>query len=234
MARLKLKQLVVRCWKEWWLTICLILFLVVPIKSSLADLNWVPTGSMNPTILEGDFVFVNKAAYDLRIPLTLQRLAKWANPERGDIVICFSPDDGTRLIKRVIGLPGDTLEMRKNHLFINGQHASQSLYMDPQHLKHLVAELKDHRQFFTERLDHRDHPIMFNPHIRAQRSFGPITIPAGHYFMMGDNRDNSRDSRMFGLVRRSAIVGKALGILGSFDIKDKCQPRIDRFFSDLQ
>jgi signal peptidase I len=232
MMRLKFRQLVVRCWKEWWLTICLILFLVVPIKSSLADLNWVPSGSMNPTILEGDFVFVNKAAYDLRIPLTLQRLAKWANPERGDIVICFSPDDGTRLIKRVIGLPGDTLEMHKNRLVINGQYASQSR-MDSQHLKHLVAELRDHRLFAMERLDNRDHPIMSNPRVRALRSFGPITIPAGHYFMMGDNRDNSRDSRMFGLVRRDAVVGKAVGIVGSFDIKDKCQPRISRFFSEL-
>ena len=74
---------------------------------------------------------------------------------------------------------------------------------------------------------------MSNPRVRALRSFGPITIPAGHYFMMGTNRDNSRDSRMFGLVPRHAIVGKAVGILGSFDIKDKCQPRSSRFFSEL-
>ena len=123
--------------------------------------------------------------------------------------------------------------MRQSHLFINGQHAPQSRRIDPQHLKHLVAELKDHRKFFTEKLDGRDHPIMSNPRVRALRSFGPIKIPPGHYFVMGDNRDNSRDSRMFGLVRRDAIVGRALGILGSFDIKDKCQPRIDRFFSEL-
>ena len=232
MSRLNIGKVVVRCWKEWWLSICIILFVAVPIKSSLADLNWVPTGSMNPTILEGDFVFVNKAAYDLRIPLTLQRLAKWADPERGDIVICFSPDDGTRLIKRVIGLPGDIVEMHQNRLFINGQYAEQS-DIDPDHLKHLVAELKDHRRFRMEKLDDTNHPIMSNPHIRALRSFGPIQIPPGHYFMMGDNRDNSRDSRVFGLVRRGAIVGKAVGILGSFDIKDKCQPRISRFFSDL-
>lgn len=232
MARLKFKQLVIRCWKEWWLTICIILFLVIPIKSSLADLNWVPSGSMNPTILEGDFVLVNKAAYDLRIPLTLERLAKRADPERGDIVICFSPDDGTRLIKRVVGLPGDTLEMRKNRLRINGEVVDLSR-IDPKHLRHLVAELKDHRDFAMERLGSREHPIMANPQARALRSFGPLTIPEGHYFVMGDNRDNSRDSRVFGLVRRNAIVGKAVGILGSFDIKDKCQPRIGRFFSDL-
>ena len=82
----------------------------------MADLNWVPTGSMNPTILEGDCLLVNKAAYDLRVPLTFQRVARWAEPERGDIVICFSPTDGTRLVKRVIGLPGDTLELRDNDL----------------------------------------------------------------------------------------------------------------------
>jgi len=108
----KIRKFVQRLWKEWRITVLFIVFVVIPVKSSLADWNWVPTGSMNPTILEGDLIYVNKVAYDLRFPLTDYRLARWSDPERGDIVICFSPEDGTRLVKRVVGLPGETVEMR--------------------------------------------------------------------------------------------------------------------------
>ncbi|MHC4518807.1 MAG: signal peptidase I, partial [Planctomycetota bacterium] len=130
MDRRRIRAFACKLWREWRLAIFLIVFVVLPVKSSVADFNWVPSGSMKPTILEGDFVLVNKAAYDLRIPLTLHRLATWADPERGDIVICFSPDEGKRLIKRVVGLPGDVLELRDNRLFINGQFAQQS-QIDP-------------------------------------------------------------------------------------------------------
>ena len=95
----KLKKLLYKYWKEYRSIVILVVFVIIPVKSSLADWNWVPTGSMNPTILEGDLIFVNKAAYDLRIPLTLHRLAKWSDPQRGDIVVCFSPEDGIRLVK---------------------------------------------------------------------------------------------------------------------------------------
>jgi signal peptidase I len=91
------------------------------IRSSLADWNDVPTGSMKPTILEGDRVFVNKLAYDLKVPFTTWHIAEWSNPQRGDIVVFFSPKDGTRLVKRVIGLPGDTVELLNEQLIINGQ-----------------------------------------------------------------------------------------------------------------
>jgi signal peptidase I len=96
------------------------------IRSSFADWNDVPTGSMKPTILEGDRVFVNKLAYDLKVPFTTWHLAEWANPQRGDIVVFYSPHDGTRLVKRVIGLPGDLLELRGDQLFLNGQPAEYS------------------------------------------------------------------------------------------------------------
>jgi len=228
----RVRQFLSKVWKEWRLTIFLVVFVVLPVKSSLADFNWVPTGSMKPTILEGDFIFVNKAAYDLRIPLTRVRLAHWADPKAGDIVICFSPDEGTRLIKRVVGLPGDVLELRHNRLFINGQFAQQS-EIDPEDHEAFAAAVEGKRVFAMERLGATDHAIMGNPSIVAQRSFGPITVPEGRYFMMGDNRDNSRDSRVFGFVDRSAIVGRAVGIAGSFNIIDKYQPRIDRFFQEL-
>jgi signal peptidase I len=232
MNRRRIKAFLSRFWKDWRLTVFLVVFVILPVKSSLADFNWVPTGSMKPTILEGDFVFVNKAAYDLRVPLTRHRLARWADPKRGDIVICFSPDEGTRLIKRVVGLPGDVLEMRSNRLFINGQFAQQS-QIDPQTREDWAAVAEGKRVFAMEQLDSVEHAIMGNPSVRALRNFGPVTVPADRYFMMGDNRDNSRDSRVFGFVDRSAIVGRAVGIAGSFNIIDKYQPRIGRFFQEL-
>src|SRR5471032_1979047 len=110
--------------QRWWrkdIRPLLILGLIVfSIRSSLADWNDVPTGSMKPTILEGDRVFVNKLAYDLKVPFTTWHLAEWANPQRGDIVVFYSPKDGTRLVKRAVGLPGDVIELRNEQLIING------------------------------------------------------------------------------------------------------------------
>src|SRR5512135_1934600 len=98
--------------RHWWRKeirpLLLLVLVVCSIRSSLADWNDVPTGSMNPTILEGDRIFVNKLAYDLKVPFTTWRLARWGGPARGDIVVFAAPEDGKRLVKRVIGLPGDT------------------------------------------------------------------------------------------------------------------------------
>ena len=233
MDRKKLKDWTAKWWKEWRGTLFLIVFVIIPVKSSLADFNWVPTGSMNPTILEGDFVFVNKAAYDLRIPLTLQRLAHWAEPERGDIIICFSPEDHIRLIKRLIGLPGDVIELRDNRLYINGSRTEMSS-IEPGCLRDLGDQLRREHCFAMEELGHHDHAIMTAPYATGLSDFGPVQVPEGNYFVMGDNRDNSRDSRIFGFVERDLILGKAVGIAASFNIKDKYQPRLDRFFSELR
>src|SRR3954468_16239261 len=105
-------------WREWIKPLALVALIVFPLKSALADWNWVPTGSMKPTILEGDLVFVNKLAYDLKVPFTLQRLAAWDDPARGDIAVFFSPHDGQRLVKRVVAVPGDTIELRNNVLLL--------------------------------------------------------------------------------------------------------------------
>ena len=229
----KIKAWAKKMWKEWRSTLFLIVFVIIPVKSSLADFNWVPTGSMNPTILEGDFVFVNKAAYDLRVPLTLTRMAHWSDPNRGEIIICFSPEDNVRLIKRMIGLPGDVLELRHNQLYINDEPMEQTS-IDPNVLDDLSETLLNHSRFATEQLDTCDHSIMITPMRPGKSSFGPVVVPEGRYFVMGDNRDNSRDSRYFGFVPRKNIVGRAVGIAASFNIKDKYQPRFDRFFSDLK
>jgi signal peptidase I len=233
MNRKKIKQFICKSWKECRTTVFFIVLVVIPVKSSVADWNWVPSGSMNPTILEGDLIYVDKIAYDLRIPLTLHRLAKWSDPQRGDIVICFSPDDGTRLVKRVIGLPGETVEMRNNTLFLNGEPV---LYTkaEPRYEEYLSGMLRVNSILATEDLDGSAHAVMSIPSIRAMRSFGLVTVPPDSYFVMGDNRDRSRDSRYFGFVDREQIVGKAKGVIGSFDITDKFQPRIRRFFAALK
>ena len=229
----KITRHLYRLWKEWRVTIFFIVFVLVPAKSSLADWNWVPTGSMNPTILEGDLIYVDKIAYDLRFPLTLHRLAKWSNPQRGDIVVCFSPDDKTRLVKRVTGLPGDIIELRNNTLFLNGEPAGYTK-IDPKYTEHLSGKQKEKCVFAMEDLDGISHAVMSIPSITAIRSFGPVKIPQNSYFMMGDNRDNSKDSRYFGFVERKFIIGKATGVITSFDITDKYQPRFKRFFASLK
>ncbi len=233
MDKQKIKKFLLRWWKSWRLTIFIIVFVIIPVKSSLADWNWVPTGSMKPTILEGDLVFVNKAAYDLRIPLTMHRLAKWSDPDTGDVVICFSPDDGTRLVKRIIACPNDTVEMRNNVLFLNGEELDYS-EIDPEYFNFYSDEQKRKLVLAEEDLDGVTHPVMSIPSIRANRSFPSITVPENCYFVMGDNRDLSKDSRIFGFVQREQIVGKAKGVIISFDIKGNYLPRFKRFFNSIR
>src|SRR4051812_49838603 len=103
-----------------------VVLVVLSFRSSIADWNDVPTGSMKPNILEGDRIFVNKLAYDLKVPFTTMHLATWDNPRRGDVVVFFSPDEGVRLVKRVIAVPGDTVELRDNELYLNGNRAEYS------------------------------------------------------------------------------------------------------------
>ncbi len=233
MKKHKTIKYITKLWKEWRLTIIFVIFIVIPVKSSLADWNWVPSGSMYPTILEGDLIYVNKLAYDLRFPLTLHRIAKWSDPKRGDIVICFSPDDGTRLVKRIIAQPDDTVEMKNNILYINGQKLHYNS-IDSSYTQYLPSKLKDNSIIAMEYLDDSDHMVMSMPSVKAMRNFGPVTVPGGSYFVMGDNRDRSRDSRCFGFVERQQIVGKAKGIIGSLDITDKYRPRFKRFFTSLK
>jgi signal peptidase I len=209
--------------------LALVLFAV---RSSLADWNDVPSGSMKPTILEGDRIFVNKLAYDLKVPFTTRHLAEWSNPQRGEIVVFYSPHDGARLVKRVVGLPGDTVELRNEQLVINGSPVDYTP-LGAEISGQLPAAERQGRCFATEGLAAHPHAVMAIPNLPARRTFGPIQVPEGHYFMMGDNRDNSFDSRYFGVVDRKQIVGKATAVVLSLD-RDHCWlPRGQRFFSPL-
>lgn len=221
-------------WSDWLRPLLVIAAIVYPIKSSLADFNFVPTGSMKPTIMEGDFVFVNKLAYDLKFPFTTTHLAEWDNPARSDIVVCFSPEDGTRLVKRVVALPGDTIELRRNVLWINGQAARYSP-LSATETVHVRDAERVGAQFATETVAGRSHAVMAHRFGGSPvRSFPPLTLKAGEYFVMGDNRDNSKDSRYFGVVARRQIVGKATTVIASVDKPGFYLPRLGRFLSSLQ
>ena len=222
--------------RHWWrqeirplLVLALVLFAV---RSSLADWNDVPSGSMKPTILEGDRIFVNKLAYDLKVPFTTWHLAEWSNPQRGDIVVFYSPHDGTRLVKRVVGLPGDTIELWNEQLVINGNPVDYAP-LGAEISGQLPAAERQGGRFATERLPAHPHAVMALPGLPAKRTFGPVSVPDGHYFMMGDNRDNSFDSRYFGVVERQRIVGRATAVVLSLDRNHDWLPRGRRFFSPL-
>ena len=209
--------------------------LMLVFRSAVADWMVVPSGSMNPTIVEGDRVLVDKAAYGLRVPFTETRLTDGEDPRRGDIVIFPSPEDGgTTLIKRVVGIPGDTIEMRHERLFVNGV----AVAYEPTHAEAdatLPQATRDQpRQYFTEHLADRPHAIMVLPARSTQRSFGPISVPEGQYFMLGDSRDNSKDSRYIGLVPRASIVGRATRVAYSLDAERSYLPRGERFLSPLR
>jgi signal peptidase I len=206
----------------------LMILIVSSLRSALADWNDVPTGSMKPTIQEGDRVVVNKLAYDLKVPFTTIKIVGWADPKRGDIVVLFSPVDGIRLVKRVVAIPGDEIEMRDNQLFVNGKLAKQSPIAIVSSADYGPAYVLD------EDLDGHNHRMMVTPEIPAVRSFPKQVIPDGYYFVLGDNRDNSNDSRFIGVIERRRIVGEAVAVAFSLDRSKWYAPRFDRFFEGLQ
>lgn len=228
-----LKKLARRFWYGWGKDVLFVLLILVPIRSSIADWNDVPTGSMKPTILEGDRIFVNKLAYDLKVPLTTWHIARWSNPERGDIVVCFSPEDGKRLVKRVVAVPGDTIGMQGSRLVINGQPATYTV-LDQAVINHVPEEDQSAHRFAVEHVEGRPHAVMLTPSLRSIRSFAPVVVPEGKYMLMGDNRDNSHDSRYFGFVDRKEIVGQGSAVVLSFDFKNYFQPRFNRWFRKLR
>lgn len=220
-------------WKQEIRPLLIMVLVLCAVRSSFADWNDVPTGSMRPTILEGDRVWVNKLAYDLKVPFTTWRISEWGNPQRGDIVVFFSPHDGLRLVKRVVGLPGDTLELRNNALIINGtpvtyQPVAEELLHDIP-----VAE-RAGRSFASEQLPGQTHPVAGDPRRPSPRTFAPVRVPEGEYFMMGDNRDDSFDSRFWGTVKREQIVGRATAVVMSLDKQHFWKPRWQRFFTSLR
>jgi len=228
-----LRSRAVNWWKKEIRPLLILAVVLFAVRSSLADWNDVPSGSMRPTILEGDRIFVNKLAYDLKVPFTTWHLAEWSNPQRGDIVVFFSPHDGKRLVKRVIGLPGDTIELRNNQLVINGTPVEYQPIAE-ELLRDIPAAERSGRVFASENLPGQPHAVAGYLALPAPRNFASFLVPPGEYFMLGDNRDDSFDSRFWGTVKRGKIVGRATAVVLSLDKRNYWLPRWKRSFNSLK
>ncbi len=213
-----------RFWVEWMQPLLVTAIVLGSFRSAVADWNDVPTGSMRPTVLEGERVFINRAAYDLKVPFTTWRLARWSDPSRGDIVVLYSPHDGNRLLKRVVGIPGDRIEMKDNRLIVNGTTA---VYRE-------AAAPDGDSEVWQETVFDREHLVELSPTRTAASTFGPVVVPPERYLVMGDNRDNSFDSRFWGCVPRKQILGRAEAVVISLDHTNSWKPRWERSFTALQ
>ena len=223
---------VARFIRGWVMPIAIVLALQTPLRASLVDWNSVPSGSMRPTILEGERILVNKLAFGLRVPLTRMWLATWGDPERGDIITFASPRDGTRLVKRVVGVPGDRISMLGNVLIVNGERVEYEADLGRSLAPGADGQLRT-LNLAEEHLPGRTHPIALTPDAGTPNSFTEVVVPEGHYFVMGDNRDQSLDSRYFGFVKRSDIYGRSSYVVTSLDPRQGGRPRFDRWFTRL-
>ena len=223
-----------RFWKEQVRPIAILILVLCSFRSAIADYNIVPTGSMKPSIIEGDRIFVNKLAYDLKVPFTTWQLASWADPKRGDVIVFNSPKDGTRLVKRVIGVPGDKIQLFNNQLFVNGKSAGYGT-LDADTIAQVPAKERNAHSYGAESIaGGARHPVMSTPAIRGvKRTTQPLVVPVGQYFVMGDNRDNSEDSRYIGCVPRGNIVGRSSKVLFSLNYDRSYLPRGERFFREI-
>ncbi len=198
------------------------LLLMSVFRSGIADWNVVPSGSMKPTIVEGDRILVNKLAYDVQVPFLYHSLKKLNDPQRGDIIVFDSEVAQLRLVKRVIGLPGDVVEMVDNQLYINGQ-----------------ALQYDMLESYQNQVDEKEdllgvvHTVRLNREGSRLSSFEPTKVPENFYLALGDNRDNSSDSRVIGFVPRDEIIGRARKVVMSVDYDRYYMPRSDRFWKTL-
>jgi signal peptidase I len=180
-----------------------IILIVLVVRSFIAEPFQIPSSSMEPTLDVGDFILVNKYTYGLRLPVLGTKVVDNNTPQRGDVMVFFPPQDSRYFIKRVIGLPGDVIEYRNKVLIINGQVQSLLAVTD-------MPMDYEQRDRFQEDLTGVQHAI-FNQPSRPEMDF-KVTVEPNHYFMMGDNRDNSSDSRLWGQVPEERIVGKAVAI----------------------
>lgn len=204
--------------KENWAFLAFVLVLFAS-RSSFADWYLVPTGSMQPTIVEGDRILVDKMAYRLEVPFTDIEIMQTGQPKRGDIVVFNSENAGNRLVKRLIGEPGDRVAMLDNKLIINGVK--------------VLYEVSENELHKTEYLGDVAHFVQLIPVAEARDNFATVIVPEGHYLVLGDNRNNSADSRYYGFVPAIEIQGKANKVLVSLDPENYYLPRKERFNQPL-
>jgi signal peptidase I len=207
-----------------------VLLLVLVLRSFLFEPYRIPSGSDEPTLLIGDFIVANKFAYGVRLPVTHNKIIDSGDPKIGDIALFRYPvDPSQNFIKRVIGIPGDHISYINKVLYINGKEASQK-YLG-------VATDKDEAgqewpvTMLSENLNGVQHNIYVRPDVPVQ-DFS-LTVPPGEYFMMGDNRDNSNDSRYWGFVPEANLIGKAFAVLFSWNA-DHGSARWSRMGTEIQ
>ncbi|KPK65155.1 MAG: hypothetical protein AMS21_05555 [Gemmatimonas sp. SG8_38_2] len=198
------------------MSVAILLFLVI--RTFAVEAFKIPTGSMEKTLLVGDFLLVNKAVYGAQVPFTDVRLPAFDSPERGDVIVFEFPLDRTKnYVKRVVGLPGDRVSMRRGIVYVNGIRQAEDY----------VQHTQPGGDYYDPQFDwQRGHvaPEVDGKTYRPTRDdWGPIVVPDGNYFVMGDNRDNSQDSRYWGFVDRGLIKGRPLVIYYSFD-RSKLRP----------
>lgn len=191
-----------------------IFVIVLLLRSFLVEPFRIPSGSMIPTLLVGDFILVNKFTYGIRLPVLNWKIIDLDEPQRGDVVVFRYPlDPSTPFIKRVVGLPGDTVRYENKSLYINGEKVTevpQGSYLGVRSAaQHTGADL------FIEQLGEVEHPIIVTPTMPTIN--GEFKVPAGQYFVLGDNRDNSRDSRFWGYVPDANLIGRAFFIWMNWD-----------------
>lgn len=208
--------------KQSWLienvrSFFLMLLLVWVVRSFIFDHNRVPSGSLKPTVLSGDFILVNKFAYGVRLPILNTKIWHLGAPKRGDIALFRYPNDPSIIyVKRVIGLPGDHVIYHNKILTINDKEVSQEFIgLDLDSENGLTTPVK----VYMENLDGIKHKIFIKPDHENDADVDVI-VPDNNYFMMGDNRDSSADSRYWGFMPEQNLVGKALGIWMNFNTDD--------------
>jgi signal peptidase I len=214
---------------EWSRAFFPVLLVVLILRSFVAEPFRIPSASMMPTLLTGDFILVNKFAYGLRVPVLEKRFLKVASPERGDVVVFrYPPEPRVDYIKRVVGVPGDHVAYRNKTLYINGERVPLELLGPYRNDGALPGSVLS-----RETLGRDGHEILTVP--SRNMNYGElydmeagITVPENHYFMMGDNRDNSKDSRNWGLVPEEKLKGRAFLIWMNWDAF-RAAPKWDRF-----
>jgi signal peptidase I len=220
-------------WVEYPKSFFPVILIVFLLRSFLVEPFKIPSGSMLPTLLVGDFILVNKFTYGIRLPILNTKLVDVNAPRRGEVMVFRYPENPSLdYIKRVIGLPGDRVDYRDKQLSINGRAVAVTPAGEYNYVEAGLNFITTHR--FDERLGETAHAILLQPeipsvHLSGVRAFPfrdncayndagfTCTVPVGHYFLMGDNRDSSSDSRYWGFVPESNIVGKAFMIWWNFD-----------------
>ena len=199
---------------DWTKSIAIALVVWMVLRTFLIEAFRIPSGSMENTLLVGDFLFVNKALYGAEVPFTGKRLPAIREPERGDILVFDSVEEDIKVVKRLIGMPGDTLSMQDGDLYRNGTRVDEpyALRTDPTKSEEPLQRAKM-RRWQVNHLVGRD-PATYQPDLH---DWGPIVVPRDSFFMMGDNRDSSYDGRYWGFLPRLNVRGRPLVVYFSFD-----------------